>query len=139
MKAIAIAIWLLAAVNGAAYGQAAWGVIPANAPKIEVKGRIESMSIVRGQGMPSMVVKTADGNVRVLLGSMRYLVERDFNPKAGDEVRLTGFKVDDEVFAASVTLVAEGKTLQLRDDEGRPLWIGGRFGRGGAGRGRGGW
>lgn len=138
MRNVAIAIWLLAAVAVLAYGQAAWGVIPANAPKVEVKGRIESLSIVRGQGMPSMVIKSADGSVRVFLGSMRYLMERNFNPKAGDEVRLTGYKVGEEVFAASVTLVGEGKTLQLRDDAGRPLWVGGRFGRGG-GQGRGGW
>jgi hypothetical protein len=65
-------------------------------------------------------------------------MERNFNPKAGDEVRLTGFKVGEDLFAATVTLIAEGKTLQMRDDTGRPLWVGGRFGRGGAGRGRGG-
>ncbi|MCL6546328.1 MAG: hypothetical protein K6T61_13955 [Bryobacteraceae bacterium] len=122
-------------------GRQPTAVIPANAPKVELQGRIESVDILRGQGMPSLLVRTPEATTRVFLGSMRYLMERNFNPKAGAEVRVTGYRVGEDVFASQVTLPAENQTLQLRDEAGRPLWIGGRLGRGGqgwGGQGRGG-
>jgi hypothetical protein len=100
----------------------------ANNPKVEIKGKIERIQISRGQGMPSLEVKTEEKTVTVLLGSMRYLLEQDFNPKAGEEVAVTGYKMNDSIVAISVTLPATGKVLKLRDDSGRPLWIGGRRG-----------
>ncbi len=96
--------------------------------KVEIKGKIERIRISRGQGMPSLEVKTGDKTVSVLLGSMRYLLEQDFNPKAGEEVAVTGYKAGDGVVAITVTLPATGKVLKLRDDAGRPVWMGGRRG-----------
>ncbi len=40
------------------------------------------------------------------------------------------YKWNDDFVAATVTLPAQGKTLRLRDEDGRPLW------RGGPGRGQ---
>ncbi len=101
----------------------------AKSPKIELKGRIQSVQLVRGQGMPSLLVKTGDATTRVILGSMRYLMEQDFNPKAGTEVTVKGYKVNTDVYAIDVTVAGEGRTLHLRDAEGRPLWQRGRYGR----------
>jgi hypothetical protein len=78
--------------------------------------------------MPYLEVRTTDKSVRVVLGSMRYLMEQDFNPKAGDEVAVTGYKVDDSVVAITVTLPASGRVLKLRDEAGWPVWMGGRRG-----------
>jgi hypothetical protein len=77
--------------------------------------------------MPSLEVKTAEGRAwKVWLGSMRYLVEQDFNPKAGQEVSVKGFQeADQEVTASSVTLTATKQTIRLRDESGRPVWRGG--------------
>jgi hypothetical protein len=61
---------------------------------------------------------------------MRYLMEQNFNPKAGMEVSVRGYQGDKSVIAISVA--ADGKVLRLRDENGRPVWMGGR-GRGGAG------
>jgi hypothetical protein len=61
-------------------------------------------------------------------------MEQNFNPKAGAEVAVKGFKAGADVYAITVTLVAEGKLLRLRAEDGRPLWQGGRFGRGRGGR-----
>jgi hypothetical protein len=97
-------------------------------PKVELKGRIDKIQLGMGQGMPCLEVRTADKTVRVVLGSMRYLMEQDFKPKAGDEVAVTGYKVNDSVVAIAVTLPATGKVLRLRDDAGRPVWMGGRRG-----------
>jgi len=119
MRFLPFAIGLLLAGPIALPGQQPAGVIPPNAPKVELQGRIESVDLQRGQGM----------------GSMRYLMERNFNPKAGAEVRVTGYRVGEDVFASRVTLPAENQTLQLRDEAGWPLWIGGRRGRGGQGWG----
>jgi len=99
-------------------------------PKVELKGKIEKIQLAMGQGMPYLEVRTASNTVRVALGSMRYLMEQDFNPKAGDEVAVTGYKVNDGVVAITVTLPGSDKVLKLRDDAGRPVWMGGRRGAG---------
>lgn len=104
------------------------------APKVELSGTIESVQVLRGQGTPYVLVKSGTSTMRVILGSMRYLLERGFNPKAGEAIQVKGFRMNNDVYAASVTLPGQGKTLQLRDESGRPLWIGG-YGRGGRGRG----
>ncbi|MGC8794993.1 MAG: hypothetical protein ACP5U2_16550, partial [Bryobacteraceae bacterium] len=64
-----------------------------------------------------------------------YLIENDFNPRAGQQVIVRGFRISDqgrELVAAAVTLVEQKRTLRLRDEVGRPLWRGGpaRRGRG---------
>jgi hypothetical protein len=102
----------------------------AGGPKVELKGKIEKIQLTMGQGMPYLEVRTSEKTVRVLLGSMRYLMEQDFSPKAGDEVAVTGYKVNDGVVAITVTLPATGKVLKLRDEAGRPVWMGGRRGPG---------
>jgi hypothetical protein len=108
----------------------------AQVPKVELSGRIDEVRLLPGQGVPYLMVKTGQNTVRVILGSMRYLMERGFNPKVGAEVEVKGYKVGDDVYASSVTLPAENKTLQLRNDAGRPAWSGG-FGNGRRGKGRG--
>ena len=124
------ALMLLAASAGFSQPPPDQAPIAAN-PKVELKGRIKSVQVVRGQGMPWLEVEAAGATTRVSLGSMRYLMEQGFNPKAGAEVIVKGYKVGGDVVAISVALPAEGKVLQLRDESGRPLWMGGRYGRGG--------
>ena len=112
---------------------AAAGQPPAFAgkPVVEITGRISKVGLAHGQGMPSLEVKTAEGKVwKVWLGSMRYLVEQNFNPKAGQEASARGFEsAENELTAISVTLTEAKQTIRLRDEQGRPLWRG-RF-RGG--------
>jgi len=129
-----VIVWLAAGpVIGA---EQAMAPVTADAPKVELTGVIEAVQLLPGQGVPYITLKSEKRPVRVILGSMRYLMERGFNPKAGAEIQIKGFKVGDDVYASSVTLTAENKTLQLRDDAGRPLWSGGAV-RGGRGKGRG--
>jgi hypothetical protein len=67
---------------------------------------------------------------------MRYLMQENFNPKAGETVEARGYKMaDGSLVAISVDLPASKKTLKLRDENGWPLWMGGR--RSGAGPGNG--
>jgi hypothetical protein len=115
-------------------GVAAFGQPPARQapiagnPKTEIKGRIEKIQIARGHEMPYLEVRTPNGVSKVFLGSVRYLIEQDFNPKAGDELTVKGYKMTDSVVAITVTLTSTGKVLKLRDDDGRPVWMRGRRG-----------
>jgi hypothetical protein len=100
--------------------------VPPKEPAVELKGKIERVQAARGQGMPRLEVKQGSRTVVVLLGSMRYLIEQDFNPKVGEDVEVKGYRAGDEVIAATVRLPAQGKTIRLRDENGRPVWMRGR-------------
>lgn len=102
----------------------------ATAPKVEVKGTIERIQITPGQGMPFLELKTDKGTQRVMLGSMRYLMEQNFKPKAGNAAVVKGFLVNDIVVARSVEIPAEKVSIQLRDENGVPLWRMGMWRRG---------
>jgi hypothetical protein len=127
MKTAIISLAIATALPGA-FAQAA---IASN-PVVEISGRITKVGLERGQGMPSLEVKTVAGATwKVWLGSMRYLVEQNFNPKAGQEVSVKGFKqAGQEVTASSATLTETKQTIRLRDESGRPVWRGGFRGRG---------
>jgi hypothetical protein len=101
----------------------------ASAPKVEVSGKIEKVQISMGQGMPYLDVKTKDGTRKVWLGSMRYLMEQNFNPKAGDEIQVSGYAQNEGILASKVTLPGRKTTLLLRDERGFPLWRGGGYGK----------
>lgn len=121
----------LAAVSVALPAQQHAGMAPIkNAPVVEFKGKVERVEIAHGQGMPYLEVRRGEELVKVQLGSMRYLMEQNFNPKAGMEVSIKGYQVGKSVIAITVT--AGDKELRLRDGDGRPVWMGGR-GRGGRG------
>jgi hypothetical protein len=113
-------------------GSQANGVAPiATNPVVDLKGVIRQVHISQGQGMPYLDVLQGSETVKVQLGSMRYLISENFNPKAGQEVTVRGYKTNGSVVAIEVNLPSEKKTLRLRDEKGWPLWRGGpmRFGR----------
>lgn len=97
----------------------------AEQPIVEVSGTITRVQIALGQGMPYLEVKTAKDVVKLYLGSMRYLVQENFTPKAGDVLEAKGYKMGDSVVAIRVELPASKKVLKLRDENGWPLWMGG--------------
>ncbi len=99
----------------------------AGAPVIEIKGKISEVRLSPGAGMPSLVVKTDAGESVVNLGSIRYLMVHDFNPKVGDALVAKAYKTPKGLVAAIVTLPDRGRTIRLRDDTGRPVWRGGAW------------
>lgn len=129
-----IALAALALFTGFAFAQPGDAALPtpaalAGAERVEVKGVVERMDAAPGQGFPTMVVKTSHGPVRVQLGSLRFLIEQDFNPQAGAEVVVQGFRWKQDVVARTVELPARKKTLALRTEDGKPLWRMGRYGK----------
>ncbi|MBI4890779.1 MAG: hypothetical protein HY821_09160 [Acidobacteria bacterium] len=95
---------------------------------VELKGTIERIQIVPGQGMPLLEVKDEKGTTRVFLGSMRYLMEKNFNPKSGEKVVVKGFRSGQDVYARTVELPGAKQTIELRGEDGVPLWRMGRYG-----------
>ncbi len=98
-------------------------------PTAELKGRITRVQITPGEGMPYVELKTGERTVKLYLGAMRYLMIQGFNPKVDQELTAKAYPQQNDYVAASVTL-AGGKTLQLRDENGRPMWRGGVRGGG---------
>lgn len=111
----------------------------AHHPLVEIKGTIKQVNIQQGVGMPSVDIETSEGTVKLMLGSMRYLMQNDFSPKAGEAITAKAFKEQTHLLAASVDLPSSGKSLKLRDESGKPLWRGGMMhrqqGKGGMGKG----
>jgi len=99
---------------------------PAALSILEVRGTIASVNLTPG-GMPSIVVNAANGHQStVRLGSIRYLIARDFNPKSGQTVIVRGFQQEsNDLIAISVECPQTGKKITLRDENGRPMWRGG--------------
>lgn len=100
-----------------------------SAERVEVRGTVERVDFVPGLGMPVLVLKAGEETLRVQLGSMRYLMEKDFNPRAGSAVVVKGFRINHEILARTVELPAEKKRLELRSADGAPLWRMGRYGK----------
>lgn len=95
----------------------------AGKPVVELKGTVASVHVGRGQCMPYLVMEHEGHSTRVQLGSMRYLMDRGFQPKAEDQIAVKGYRVgEDEVVATIVWLGPDRKELRLRDDQGWPLW-----------------
>jgi hypothetical protein len=103
----------------------------ASNPVVELRGTITRVNLSPGQGVPFVEIKQASGVTTVYLGAMRYLIAENFSPKAGQTITGKGYKTGDSIVAIEVTLVEEKKTLKLRDENGRPLWRGGPWGKGG--------
>jgi len=95
----------------------------AGRPVVEIKGKITAVRIGQ-QTMPSLEVETGKGVAKVVLGSMRYLIDKDFNPKVGGTAVVTGFAVDGYIYARTVQVVEQKLFLELRDEQGRPAWRG---------------
>ncbi len=133
MKHLWMAVTALT-VCGVALAQQPKGTPPSPlGGETELKGIIDRVQVMPGQKMPYLDV-TADGKkTKVILGSTRYLIENNFNPKAGEEVEVKGYRRGDDIIAASITLSSEDRTLQLRDATGKPLWRRARRGRTGRG------
>lgn len=90
---------------------------------VEIKGKITAVRIGT-QMMPSLTVETEKGEAKVVLGSMRYLIDKDFNPKVGGTAVVKGFEVEGYIYARTVQVVEQKLFLELRDEQGRPVWRG---------------
>ncbi len=105
-------------------GQDAKSGPAAHHPLVDIRGTIKQVHLEMGGGMPSLDIETANGPVKLILGSMRYLMQNDFSPKAGEAITARAYREETHLLAKSIELPASGKSLKLRDEEGKPLWRG---------------
>jgi hypothetical protein len=98
-----------------------------------IRGRVVGTNTFRpGRGMSQgmqLLVKTENQTISVHLGPAWYLDRQDFPIKNGDEVEVTGSRIN---FSGSPAIIAAevrdgGKVLKLRDNNGIPLWRGGNY------------
>jgi hypothetical protein len=117
-----VILWLATAALLAAVDRAPI----ASSPVVTVRGVIEKVQVTPGAGMPMVEVRTNGKTTTVRLGSMRYLMEKNFQPKSGEEISVRGYQSENEVIAIEATMPASKTTLKFRDENGWPLWRGGR-------------
>ena len=82
-----------------------------------------------------LVIETSDGEKLMVGTGPMYMASQGFTLRTGEPVQVRGYWEDGEFKAAQVTRLADGQTIALRDELGRPAWAGvGRNARGGQGR-----
>ncbi len=72
-----------------------------------------------------LVIVTANGQEVTIGTGPSYMTAQGFTLQAGDMVQVQGYWEDDELKAAQVTRMADGQSIALRDEMGRPAWAGG--------------
>ena len=97
-----------------------------------VQGTVEEVTqATRGQGWGGthLTLKSDQGTVDVHLGPTRFLEANKFTAAKGDQLKVTGSKIQyeghDTLIAREVT--KGGRTLTLRNAQGIPAWSGGRW------------
>ncbi len=87
---------------------------------------VDSQASPRGNNyMIRLTVKDTSGTTNVVVGPTSYLDSQSITFNKGDTVKVTGSKMtfngNDVVISAQI--VSHGKTIKLRDDTGRPVWM----------------
>lgn len=131
VAAVSIAVLLIAAAVGAAPAADPSEVVP-------VAGPVVAFTAGSGSGMPMLSVDDAAlGTVDVALGPVWFLQETEFSAAVGDQVNLEAFACAAcaaPLVAAWVDNITTGASIDLRNDDGVPLWIQRQAARGGSGR-----
>ena len=78
-------------------------------------------------------LKVGENVYEIHMGPSEFRTQKGFTLTAGEEATVSGFLFGKDV--AVTTMATNGKSIQLRDDTGRPLWAGTGYAKG-AGRGR---
>jgi hypothetical protein len=112
-----------------------WAQAPSRAPVsenavVELDGEIAKAQLSAGTHMPALELRARERTARIFLGPMWFLIDNDFKPKAGDRARVKAYETKDGLVAIEVTLPADKRTLRFRDENGWPVWRGGRNRRG---------
>jgi hypothetical protein len=85
---------------------------------------------VVGVDTTGLTLQTDDGQtMSAALGPEWFWSNQDVTVAPGERVTVQAFEEDGEIKVGQISLESNGTVLQLRDDDGRPMW---------AGRGRGG-
>lgn len=140
----AVAMVLAVTVAGDGWAQQRRGRGAGEAPQVDtsapvtLQGEVIRLSAGFGGGMPTLVVAAGGEEHQFVLGPFRNLQTQGFAAQAGDQVVVRGFACTgcpNPFAVVAVENLTRGVTLTLRDEDGVPLWQGGRGGRPGPQRG----
>ncbi len=134
-KLLIVSVMMLTAAAAFAQGMGQRRTFYDQSTVTTISGTIQSVDTLSGRGgrfqLVQLTVKEKSGTIRVNVGPASYLQQQKISFKAGDAVQVTGSKMQfngmDVMFAAKVK--DGGKTIKLRDDSGRPVWMRGGMGR----------
>jgi len=74
-----------------------------------------------------LVIELSDGSQLELEGRvLSFLIEQGFSLSEGDELTITGFYEGDKFEVIQIVNDTSGENIRVRDQNGRPLWAGGR-------------
>jgi hypothetical protein len=97
-----------------------------------VRGTASAVTVVPGRGGRTggthVILESAERTVDVRLGPAWFLEREGVPIVKGDAIEVTGSVVgsDDDAFLIARELKKGGKVVTLRDENGVPLWSGGR-------------
>lgn len=140
MKCSTLIIALLSLVVASPAATAGNGSGPGADPSqsLDLNGIVLTVSGGAGSGLPMLTVDDAVlGPLDVALGPVWFLQEAEFSVAEGDTVRILAYACPTcaaSVVAAWVDNLTNGTTIDLRDEDGRPLWIQRQSQRNGSGR-----
>lgn len=94
--------------------------------------RLGKLGVISGTLVPDQhewTLKAGDTVYDIHLGPSAYQEYKGLTLKQGAEATVKGFIYKNQVAVSEISTA--GKTVQLRDQTGRPAWAGSRFARGG--------
>jgi len=117
-----------------AAGQGSWWGSPINPgfdknTVVQVSGTAGQVDIVQRSGPSTLRLDTSGESFTVMLGPGWYLAELQLDLRTGDRLLVEGSKMMDRggnlhLIASRLVNERTGAVLRLRDDAGRPLWMG---------------
>lgn len=123
---LSITLLMLVAVASVAAAGNGTGFAADPTQAFEVSGPVLAINAGSGSGMPMISVDDATlGPVDVALGPVWFLQEAEFSAAVNDEVHLLAYPCATcaaSAVAAWVENLTTGDNVDLRDEDGRPLW-----------------
>ena len=90
-------------------------------------GKLVTVDGILVQNGHEWELKIDDDTYEIHLGPSAYRESKGFTMKQGDTASVTGFLYQKNIAVAEITTA--GKTIVLRNSDGRPAWRGSRFAR----------
>mgnify|MGYP001110329196 CR=1 FL=1 len=93
----------------------------------EVDEQMTEIGTVVSVSADLLVIELPDGSQLDLEGRvLSFLIEQGFSIVEGDELTITGFYESDNFEVIQILNDTSGENISVRDQNGRPLWAGGR-------------
>lgn len=93
----------------------------------EVDEQMTEIGTVVSVSADLLVIELPDGSQLDLEGRvLSFLIEQGFSIVEGDELTITGFYEGDNFEVIQILNDTSGENISVRDQNGRPLWAGGR-------------